>query len=188
MLALIALVAGQRFGRSPAAAGAATTAEAPTDASGAPMGVAGSRAPDISQLTPEQRAERLYDRMMSMAERGQKDSVQFFAPMAMQAYEMLDSLNLDQRYDLGRLGEIAGNPSLARAQADTILSRDPNHLLGHILAANAARMTGDRTAESTHLRQLVTAEPKERARALPEYLLHQADIKAALAQASAKKP
>ena len=112
------------------------------DASAAPAG-AMPRAPDISQLTPEQRAERLYDRIMTEHEAGRQDAVRSFLPMARAAYEMLDSLNLDQRYDLGRLGEVGGDIALARAQADTILRKRPTHLLGLILAARVARLEKD---------------------------------------------
>src|SRR5205823_14323386 len=68
LLALVALAAGQRFARPRDA----QSAEA------APMGVpadGGTRAPDISSLSPAERAERLYDRIMGAAERGRLDSV-----------------------------------------------------------------------------------------------------------------
>jgi hypothetical protein len=175
-LALVAMVAGQRLARS---GPADDTAAQP---GGAPSGMA-SAAPDISQMTPEQRAERLYDRMMGAFERGRMDTVQMFAPMATQAYLMLDSLNFDQRYDLGRLAEISGNPALARAEADTILKAQPSHLLGLILAARAARMRKDEPAARGYLDRLIKAEPAERAKQLPEYLLHANDITLALTEA-----
>ena len=127
-------------------------------------------------MTPEQRAERLYDRVMSLSEQGKTDSVQFFAPMAMQSYAMLDSLSLDQRYDLGRIAIVAGEEPVARAQADTILQRRPTHLLGLILAADAAKLRKDGTAERDFVRRFVAAEPTERARQLREYAQHAYDI------------
>lgn len=175
LLALIALAAGQRFGRAPGSAGMAT----PTAASLA--GGASPRAPDISSMTPVERAERLYDRVMSLAERGRADSVQFFIPMAFQAYEAIGPLTTDQRYDLGRLAEVGGHASIAAAQADTILRTEPRHLLGLLLAARAANLRNDRPAARRYLEQLALAAPAERARQLPEYLLHQTDIDVALA-------
>jgi hypothetical protein len=133
-------------------------------------------------MTPAERAERLYDRIMSAAERGRTDSVQFFLPMALQSYADLGALNNDQRYDLGRLGEVAGDQRLAGAQADTILAAEPNHLLGLLLASRAARLRGDHRAATLFLRRLARAEPGERARQLPEYLLHQNDIEQAMAE------
>jgi hypothetical protein len=175
-LALVGMVAGQRLARSGSADDTAADPAAGAPAMGA--------APDISQMTPEQRAERLYDRMMGAFERGRMDTVQMFAPMATQAYLMLDSLNLDQRYDLGRLAEISGNSALARAEADTILKAQPSHLLGLILAARAARMRKDEPAARGYLDRLIKAEPAERAKQRPEYLLHAGDITLALTEAS----
>lgn len=119
---------------------------------------------------------------MGAAERGRVDSVRFFLPMALQAYEALGTLTVDQRYDLGRLAEVAGDARLASAQADTILSTQPRHLLGLVLASRAARLRADDGAERRFLERLATAEPAERTKQLPEYLLHQNDIDIALAE------
>lgn len=177
LVALIALAAGQRFGRGPESSGAQPIETGQPIASGMP-----GRAPDISALSPAERAERLYDRIMGAAERGRMDSVRFFLPMALQAYEALGNLSLDQRYDLGRLAEVAGDARLASSQADTILGAQPRHLLGLVLAARAARLRGDDRAERQFLERLSSAEPAERQKQLPEYLLHQNDIDIALAE------
>jgi hypothetical protein len=109
--------------------------------------------------------------------------VQFFAPMAIAAYEMLGNLDLDGHYDLGRIGEISGDTSLATAEADTILQQNPNHLLGLILAAHAARL-GSRTAdERRFFQRLVAAEPTERKKQLAEYITHERDIISGLDEA-----
>lgn len=168
LLALIALVAGQRFGRARESQSSQQTAMS------APAG--GQRAPDISALSPAERAERLYDRIMGAAERGRIDSVRFFMPMALQAYGALGALSIDQRYDLGRLAEVAGDSPVATAQADTILRQHARHLLGLILASRAARLRGDETAARQYLGRLAQFETSERAKQLPEYLLHQTDI------------
>jgi hypothetical protein len=143
---------------------------------------AAGRAPDISSLSPAERAERLYDRIMGAAERGRVDSVRFFMPMALQAYEALGTLSVDQRYDLGRLAEVAGDAAIARAQADTILREQPQHLLGLLLAARAARLRGDESGARRQLSQLARVAAAERQKQLPEYLLHQNDIDLALAE------
>jgi len=179
LVALIALVAGQRFGRS--AASTTVPVDQPTAAvqgTGAP--------PDISQMTPEERAERLYDRVMALNERGRADSVRFFAPMAMQAYVMLGALNADQRYDLGRIAAVSGEEPVAKAQSDTILSQQPTHLLGLLLAADAARLRGDQRTESTYIKKFVDAAPTERAKQLPEYQQHVAEIDNRLARARSR--
>jgi len=178
LVALVALVAGQRFGRSASADAAPTqTAAIPDRPGGQP--------PDLSSMTPADAAARLYDRVMSLHERGRADSVQMFAPMAIQAYEMIGKLNLDQRYDMGRIAAVAGDQDVARAQADTILAEHPNHLLGLILAGNAARIRKDAAAERSYHDQLVAAAPAERAKQLAEYTTHENDITIAL---DAKRP
>ena len=147
----------------------------------APEGVV--RGPDISQLSPQERADRLFNRVMVLAGEGKTDSVLFFAPMAIEAYRMLAPLNADQRYDLGRIAEAAGAVPLARAQADTILLENPRHLLGLILGARVASLE-KRADEAKALEaRLIEAYPAETARKLPEYERHQADITAALSRA-----
>jgi hypothetical protein len=184
LVALVALLAGQHFGRSPDDALTAGPGAAPA---GAPFaGATGnSQAPDISNMTPAEAAIRLYNRVMGAHERGRADSVQIFAPMAITAYQMLGSLDLDQRYDLGRIAAISGDEKLARAEADTILSLHANHLLGLILAGNAAHMRKDDAAERTYRDKLLANVATERAKQLAEYTTHENDIAIAL---DAKRP
>lgn len=189
LVALVALVAGQRFGRASSDSSNAASA-APTDAQGAPFapfagGAGGARPPDISAMSPAERAIRLYDRVMMAHEHGRADSVQLFAPMAIAAYQQLDSLDADARYDMGRIAAVSGDETLARAQADTILTTQPKHLLGLILAGNAARMRKDIGAERSYYDRFVAAAPSERAKQVPEYITHQNDITIAL---SGKRP
>jgi len=143
----------------------------------------GIRAPDISSLSPQERADRLYNRVMLLASQGRVDSVLFFAPMALTAYQMLAPLNADQRYDMGRIGEVAGAIPLAKAQADTILRENPNHLLGLILEARLATLAGDSVGLHSYERRLIAAEKTEANRKRDEYLRHQDDIANALQQA-----
>jgi Double zinc ribbon len=144
---------------------------------------AGVRAPDISSLSPQERADRLYNRVMMLATQGKTDSVLFFAPMALAAYQMLSPLNVDQRYDMGRIGEVAGALPLAKAQADSILRDNPNHLLGLILEARLAILAGDSTGLHAYERRLIAAEKSEISKKREEYLRHQDDIANALQQA-----
>jgi hypothetical protein len=144
---------------------------------------AGVRAPDISSLSPQERADRLYNRVMLLASQGKVDSVQFFAPMALTAYQMLAPLNADQRYDMGRIGEVVGAIPLAKAQADSILRENPNHLLGLILEARLATLAGDTTQLRSWERKLLAAEKTEAPKKRDEYVRHQDDISNALQQA-----
>jgi hypothetical protein len=183
-VALVALVVGQRFGARGSGGAPPTVAQGGGEvASPAPAPSAGARAPDISTMTPEEQATRLHDRVMALAERGRADSVQFFAPMAIGAYQRLDSLTADHRYDMGSIAYVAGEHDLARAQADTILARHPNHLLGLMLASRTARAAGDTPRAQALERRFVAAAEAERRRQLPEYRMHQREIDAALAAA-----
>jgi len=183
LVSLIALVVGQRFGSRETASGVdvldgangqgTTVIAAP--GGGAPAGGM-PRAPDISQMSPGERAERLYDRIMTEHEAGNEANVRAFMPMALAAYEMLAPLNLDQHYDVGRIGVVGGDSTLARAEADTILASRPNHLLGLLLGAEAARMSGNETRARQFDQRFGAALPQERNASLPEYLLHKNDI------------
>lgn len=151
----------------------------PTDAP--PEGAV--RGPDISQLSPQERADRLFNRVMLLSSQGKTDSVLFFAPMAISAYQMLSPMNADQRYDLGRIAEVAGALALAKAQADTILIENPKHLLGLILASRIAGL-GNRPADQKAFdTRLISVYPAEWARKLPEYKRHEDDISNGLTDA-----
>lgn len=195
LVALIAVFASQRVGAS-----GGDRLDAPLNA--LPQAMLGEqpggvRAPDISQMTDRERAIRLFDRVMLLSEErardsldfaaaGKEDTLQFFAQMAIQAHLMLEPRDAGVRYDLGRIAEVAGVPQLARAQADTILADQPTHLLGLILAASAARRSGDLAAAAHYERRLMTVTPAEETRALPEYSVHRNDIIAAVEQARAR--
>ena len=177
-VALIALILVQR--------GSSTGNEAV--ASSLATGAPAMRGPDLSTMSPRERADRLFNRVMSYHERGVTDSVAFFADMGVRAYQMLPEIDADARYDMGRIAEVAGNPAIARAQADSILRDSPTHLLGLTLGARAARMTDDQSAARAYDRRLLAAEGTERRKALPEYERHARDIDDAIRAARNQSP
>lgn len=134
-------------------------------------------------MTPQERASRLFDRIMRLNEEGKRDSVELFASMAVPVYESLGPLDLDGRYDLGRIAQVSGQLDLAQAQADTILARAPSHLLGLILSAGVADARGNQAARSALERRLLDAESSQRALNLDEYTRHKSDIDAAISAA-----
>lgn len=182
-IAVVAILAGQRFG-SPDSSSEPGAAGAQTSLGGGPGVV---RAPDISSLSPRERADRLYDRMMRLASENKSDSVQFFAPMALSAYESLGPLDSDLRYDFGRIAEISGNLDIAQAQADSILKANPTHLLGLILAGRVATLRGNASLSASLAKRLSDAEPAETKKGLDEYTRHRGDIDAALNEARSRK-
>jgi len=134
-------------------------------------------------MSPEERADRLFNRVMTYASNGKNDSAAFFAPMAMTAIESLAPLGAHGRYDLGLVALVAGDAAKAAAQSDTILKQRPTHLLGLSLAARAADARGDKAAAKGFRDRLVAAEKSERAAGLQEYSDHDADLRAALDEA-----
>src|SRR3954464_2036808 len=186
-LALFAMAAGRGFNAKRSSTVDGSSNALPQagldDRAGGDDQSAGVRAPDISSLSPQERADRLYNRVMTLASQGKIDSVQFFAPMALTAYQMLSPMNADQRYDMGRIGEVVGALPLAKAQADSILRENPNHLLGLILEARLATIAGDTAQVRSYERKLVAAQKAELATKRVEYIRHQDDITNALQQA-----
>ena len=75
-------------------------------------------APDISRMTPRERFDRLFNRVMQAAEQGDTAQVERFTPMALGAYAQLDSVNADARYHAAvlrlQVGDLAGALALAR--------------------------------------------------------------------------
>jgi len=132
-------------------------------------GPIGIRAPDISQLTPEERASRLFNRVMILAEAGKQDSVQFFLPMALGAYGQLPNLDADARYHLGLLQLAGGNVAAALAQADTMQRGVPNHLFIYILRAHAYEARGNAGQEQRAYADFLRHEQAELAVKRPEY-------------------
>jgi hypothetical protein len=173
LLMLVAYVAGKSLGRRDDA-GDPNVQQASAAAPGA------TRAPDISNMSPEERATRLFDRLMAYSEQGKIDSARFFAPMAIQAYQMIGPLDAHARYDIGTISAAVGETALARQEADSILASQPNNLLGLTLAIRASGMAGDAASESKFRQRLLAAAPAERAKNLKEYVEHSRDIDRAL--------
>lgn len=137
---------------------------------GGPVGV---RPPDISQMSPEERATRLFDRVMIYAQAGKEDSVQRFLPMAIAAYDQLPALDSDARYHVGLLHLAGGDAAGAIAQADTIQKAIPTHLFAYVLRAHAFQQQGNRQGERRAYADFLKNEAAEMARSRPEYADHQ---------------
>lgn len=106
-------------------------------------GAGGGAAPDISQMSPEERFNRLYDRIMRAASASDSAQVVQFTPMALQAYAMLERPNADLRYHAAILNAQVGRFPEALALADSILAANPDHLFGYVIRGDVARLRGD---------------------------------------------
>lgn len=149
--------------------GGGSSAAEPTTLGG-PVGV---RPPDITQMSPEERATRLFDRVMVLAQAGKDDSVQFFLPMALSSYDQLPALDADARYHVGLLHLAGGDAPGALAQADTIQRAVPTHLFAYVLRAHAFQQQGNRQGERRAYADFLRNETAETARNRPEYGDHQ---------------
>jgi hypothetical protein len=122
------------------------TASTGAPASPAPAAGALGAPVDLTQMTPKDAADRLFNRIMTAYENGAKDTAQFFAPMALQAYGMVDSLDADARYHIGLIDLVTADYAGTLAQADTIARAVPGHLYATVLRAEVARARGDSVA------------------------------------------
>lgn len=149
----------------------------PSDAIAGPVGIrAPVAAPDISQMSPRERADRLFNRVMILAEAGKQDSVQFFMPMALGAYGQLPALDADARYHLGLLHLANGDVAAALAQADTIQRATPSHLFIYILRAHAYQEQGNQSQERQAYADFLRHEQAELALKRTEYEDHRESL------------
>jgi hypothetical protein len=130
------------------------------------------RAPDISQMSPRERFDRLFNRIMLAAERGESDQVQRFTPMALGAYHQLDTIDADARYHAAVIHLQVGSLPQARALADTILAHTPGHLFGYLVLGTAAQIEKDTGAERRAQQGFLTHYRTEMAANRAEYLDH----------------
>jgi hypothetical protein len=172
VIAFVALLGGRAYGgRNVAAPGQI------------PLG----RAPDISSIPPEERAQRLFTRVMAYASAGRDDSAAFFAPMAIGAIEALAPLNTHHRFDLGLVSFVIGDMRTASAHADSIVAQEPANLLGLALGMQSADVLADTARRDAFARRLLAAEQTEMRRQLPEYVKHDAELRSAIETAKGRR-
>jgi hypothetical protein len=136
---------------------------------GAPAGPA----PDISAMTPRERFDRLFNRIMQAASRRDSAEVERFTPMALGAYRQLDVTDADARYHAAVLHLQVGNLDAARALADTILAESPAHLFGYVIRGEVAKLGGDSTLRGRAERDFLSHYDAEMGAKRVEYLEHQ---------------
>jgi hypothetical protein len=193
LLLAVILIKVVRDAPAPAApdmanAGSAAGREGGGPVSSGPGGLPAGPAPDISQMTPRERFDRLFNRVMQAAERRDTAQVERFTPMALGAYAQLDSVNADARYHAAELRLQVGDMSGALALADTILARNPGHLFGYIVRGTAAGFQGDTAAARQADREFLSHYQAERAANRIEYREHEPAIERFKQQAESATP
>jgi len=127
-------------------------------------------------MTPRQAADRLFNRIMTAAERGDTEEALRFVPMALQAYDLLGTLDNDARYHVALIHMTAGDVQSARAQIDSIRQSAPNHLLAIMVERDIAERSGDQDGVTRAYKSFLAAYDAEIAAARPEYQDHWSGI------------
>jgi hypothetical protein len=128
--------------------------------------------PDLSGLSPRERFDRLYRRIIAAAQGGDQPTVQQLTPMAIGAFTQLDSVDADARYHLAMLQLHVGDASGAQAQADSIVALEPSHLFGYVIGAAVARWTGNQAGRDARYREFLARYDPELALDRAEYREH----------------
>ncbi len=160
MIFMIGLSMVRPGGPAAPVAGSGTTTAAP----GTP--------PDISNMTPVEAADRLFNRVMASVEQGDEAAARQFLPMAVAAHQRAEPLDLDRRFHLSWLNRLAGNFEAALADAVDILDESPDHLLGLVSAAEASIELGEMDAAAGYYEHLLEVYDAEFAKPLEEYDIH----------------
>ena len=124
---------------------------------------------DLDAMTPREAADRLFFRVMSAFEGGDRAQAELFLPMAIAAYDRIVALTLDDRFHLSLLYALAGDGTTALAVAEAGLAVRPTHLLCLAAAAEAALVLGDEALARTHYQTLLDAYDEEVGAGLVEY-------------------
>lgn len=141
-------------------------------------GSSAGAAPDISQMSPRERFDRLFNRVMSAADRGDSATVKAFTPMALGAYSQLDTIEVDARYHAALLMLGTGGVPAALALADTIEQIQPGHLFGFLIRGTAADVAQNDTMRRKAYRDFLQHYQAEERASRPEYREHQPAIEA----------
>jgi len=144
----------------------------------APVASAPTSAPlvDLSTMTPREAADRLFNRVMAAAERGDSAEALRFVPMALQAYERLGTLDNDARYHVALIHLTAGDLNSARIQLVAIKQSVPNHLLALMLEHDIARRSNDASGVARANKAFLAAYAAEVATGKGEYQDHQTQL------------
>lgn len=159
-------------GNGPTPAGAPDMANPGASVTVGPNTSGLGRAPDISNMTPREQFDRLFNRIMTAASQGDSATVVNFTPMGIGAYQRLDTVDIDARYHAAVLYTQVGDFAPALALADTILTTHPGHLFGYVIRGTVAELSGDTAALAAARREFLAHYDSEIESGLPEYNEH----------------
>lgn len=166
IIAVVAIVVPRLGGGGGGAIGAAPMSTAPF------AGSAADAAVDPLSGTPREQADRLFNRIMTEKSNGNTDQAVFFTPMALQAYQMAEPLDIDGLYHVSLIKAVAGDFMGAEETARQILDAVPTHLLGLAALAEAALGAGDTATAKDAYNKFLDNYDTERVKTLQEYQDH----------------
>ncbi len=136
---------------------------------GSQSGGLSTRASDISQMSPRERFDRLYRRIMNAGAQGDSTAVVNFTPMALASYAQLGAVDITARYQAALLRLQIGDLEGTLALADTMEQQVPGHLFVPVLRGTVARFTNDTTSIRQSFETFLAHYDRERATQRPEY-------------------
>lgn len=151
---------------------AATPTTSAIDSSAAQSG----QSVDLSSMSPREAADRLFNRVMTAEEQGDKQEVLQFAPKAIQAYNMVENLDADAYYHIGLIHAAVGDFDKVQKQVEILKQVSPGHLLGLIIEHDAAQQSGDMNAAAKASAAFLEAYASEIKTERPEYEAHRNSI------------
>lgn len=144
---------------------------------------------DLSSMTPREAADRLFNRIMTASERGDREEALRFAPMALMAYDELGTLDNDAHYHVALIQLVAGDTAKVRAHIESLRQAVPGHLLASMLEHRIAEREGKPDGMARAYRAFLAAYDGEIATGRTEYQDHRGLIdrfRDAAAQAAAR--
>lgn len=135
--------------------------------------------------SPREAADRRFDEAMRTLAAGDTAGAAPRVAAAIEAYENIEGLDADGMFHLALLREAAGDAPAAQATAETVLERDPDHLLHLGVFARVAGDLGDTASARAARERFLAVYETERARGRPEYEAHSALLPELKAEAEA---
>ncbi len=146
---------------------------------------------DLASMSPREAANRLFNRVMIANESGNTAEALKFAPMALQAYDRVGTLDNDARYHVALIHMTMGDINGARVQLEMLRQSVPSHLLGFMLEHQIAERNGNKDTAAQAYKGFLAAYDAEIAKGREEYQDHLGSIerfrKAAQAGTAGKK-
>jgi len=131
---------------------------------------------DLSTMTPQQAADRLFNRVMAAEERADSQEVMQFAPMALEAYRLVQQPDADVHYHMGLISLALGDTEETRKQLQQIRRYSPNHLLGLHLEFRLAERGDAEVSPSDILKRFAAVYEAEIKSGNREYDAHRRTI------------